>query len=178
MQDWGGTLGLTLPVDPGCAARLERLIVMNTSLPVGEPLGRHFYEWRATVRSMPDPPVGKLMHDSAPQLSDAEVAAYDAPFPDARFKAGVRAFPELAMVEPDMDGVADARAALKFWAEEWTGKSFMAIGLKDPDHEAMYNLKPWIRDCPEPTVLPEGGHFLPEEAASIARAALRTFGEV
>ena len=56
VQDWGGTLGLTLPVDRGFTARLERLIVMNTSLPVGEPLGPHFYEWRATVRSMPDPP--------------------------------------------------------------------------------------------------------------------------
>ena len=175
VQDWGGTLGLTLPVDPGFRGRLERLIVMNTSLPIGEPLGKHFYEWRASVRDMPNIPVGKLMRDSAPRLSDAEVAAYDAPFPDARFKAGVRAFPELAMVEPDMDGVAEARAVLKFWAEEWTGKSFMAIGLKDPDRAAMDDLKPRIRGCPDPMIIPEGGHFLREEGASIARAALRAF---
>ena len=117
------------------------------------------------------------MRDSAPQLSDVEVAAYDAPFPDARLKAGVRAFPELAMVEPDKDGVAEARTALKFWAEEWTGKSFMAIGLKDPDRAAMDHLKRAIRGCPEPMVLTEGGHFLQDEGVSIALAALRTSDE-
>ena len=41
VQDWGGTLGLTLPVDAGFRSRLDRLVVMNTVLPVGEPLGPH-----------------------------------------------------------------------------------------------------------------------------------------
>ncbi len=31
VQDWGGTLGLTLPVDPGFRSRLNRLFVMNNS---------------------------------------------------------------------------------------------------------------------------------------------------
>jgi len=33
--DWGGLLGLTLPVDQGFRVRLERLLVMNTTLAVG-----------------------------------------------------------------------------------------------------------------------------------------------
>src|SRR5450432_4042224 len=41
IQDWGGTLGLTLPVDLGFRSRLERLFVMNTVLPIGAPLGPH-----------------------------------------------------------------------------------------------------------------------------------------
>ena len=58
VQDWGGTLGLTLPVDLGFRSKLDRLFVMNTVLPVGKPLGPHFYEWRSLVHTMPDLPVG------------------------------------------------------------------------------------------------------------------------
>jgi hypothetical protein len=34
------------------------------------------------------------------------------------------------MVEPEMEGVAEANAALAFWKEEWSGQSFMAIEAK------------------------------------------------
>ncbi len=176
VQDWGGTLGLTLPVDPGFRARLVRLLVMNTVLPVGEPLGAHYYEWRALVRGTPDPPVGAWMRQAAPGLTEAEIAAYDAPFPDIRFKAGVRTFPDLAMVEPDMPGVAEAKAAARFWAEEWAGPTFMAIGAAHADAGAMQALRATIRGCPEPLILPGVGHFVPEEGDAVARAALRAFG--
>jgi haloalkane dehalogenase len=100
VQDWGGTLGLTLPVDSGFRSRLDRLLVMNTVLPVGESLGPHLYEWRSLVRNTPDLPVGQWIRDTAPRLTDREMAAYDAPFSDRRFQAGARTFPDLAMVEP------------------------------------------------------------------------------
>ena len=95
----------------------------------------------ANSRSMPDLPVGQLVRKITPQLTDEEMAAYDAPFPDSRFKAGARTFPELAMVEPGMEGVAESVAALKFWGEDWSGQSFMAIGAKAPDAETMYTLR-------------------------------------
>jgi haloalkane dehalogenase len=113
VQDWGGTLGLTLPVDHGFRSKLDRLFAMNTVLPVGKPVGPHFYEWRALVHKMPDLPVGQLIRNITPQLTDQETAAYDAPFPDSRFKAGARTFPDLAMVEPGMEGVAESVAALR-----------------------------------------------------------------
>ena len=178
VQDWGGTLGLTLPVDPGFRSHLDRLVVMNTVLPVGEPLGPHFYEWKSLVRHTPDLPVGQWIRDAAPQLTDQEMAAYDAPFPDSRFQAGARTFPELAMVEPGMEGVAESRAALKFWAEEWSGQSFMAVGMKDPDAGTMQALRAGIRGCPEPMMLPEAGHFVQEHGQAVARAALRAFGDL
>ncbi len=178
VQDWGGTLGLTLPVDPGFRSKLDRLFVMNTVLPIGKPLGPHYYEWRSLVRNTPDLPVGQWMRDSGAQLSDAEVAAYDAPFPDRRFQAGARTFPDLAMVEPEMDGVAEAKAGLRFWTEEWSGQSFMAIGAKDPDVETMQTLRKQIRSCPEPLIVAEAGHFLQEWGEPVARAALRSFGDL
>jgi haloalkane dehalogenase len=38
VQDWGGLLGLTLPVDAGMRPRIDRLIAMNTGIAVGEPV--------------------------------------------------------------------------------------------------------------------------------------------
>jgi haloalkane dehalogenase len=162
VQDWGGTLGLTLPVDPGFRSNLDRLVVMNTVLPVGKPLGPHFYEWRSLVRNTPDLPVGQWIRATAPQLTDQETAAYDALFPDSRFQAGARTFPDLAMVEPEMEGVPESQAALRFWKEEWSGPSFMAIGMKDPDAGTMQALRAGIRGCLEPMMLPDAGHFVQE----------------
>lgn len=178
VQDWGATLGLTLPVDPNFRPKLDRLILMNTVLPVGKPLGPHFDEWRSTVRKMPDLPVGQMIRQITPQLTEQEVAAYDAPFPDTSFKAGARRFPELAMVEPEMEGVAEALAAVRFWSEEWTGKSFMAIGAKAPDMEDMQTLCAKIRGLPEPLIVAEADHFVPEWGEPVARAALRSFGDI
>jgi len=151
---------------------------MNTVLPVGRPLGPHFYEWRSLVRNTPDLPVGQWMRDSGAQLTDREMGAYDAPFPDRGFQAGARTFPDLAMVEPGMDGVAEAKAALRFWTEEWSGQSFMAIGAKDPDVATMQVLRNQIRGCPEPLIVPDAGHFVQEWGEPVARAALRSFGDL
>jgi hypothetical protein len=78
-----------------------------------------------------------------------------------------------------MEGVAEARAVLRFWAEEWSGQSFMAIGAKDADAETMQALRGTIRGCPEPMMLPAVGHFVQEEdGEAIARATLHAFGDV
>ncbi|MEZ5915805.1 MAG: hypothetical protein R3C42_09320 [Parvularculaceae bacterium] len=45
VQDWGGVLGLTLPM--AAPARYTRLIVMNTGLPAGEEAPEGFAMWRA-----------------------------------------------------------------------------------------------------------------------------------
>jgi pimeloyl-ACP methyl ester carboxylesterase len=92
VQDWGGLLGLTLPMD--LSDRFDRLLVMNTTLGTGDvPLSEGFLAWRAWANKNPDMDIAKLMKRSCPHLSDAEAAAYAAPFPDATYKAGVRRFP-------------------------------------------------------------------------------------
>ncbi len=176
VQDWGGLLGLTLPME--MPARVSRLLVMNTTLAVGETPGAGFDGWKAYVKANPNLNVGALMKRSTPILSDAEAAAYDAPFPDQRFKAGVRRFPELVMVSPDMEGVEVSRRAASWWSQEWRGQTFMAVGMKDPvlGPPAMAALRKTIRGCPAPLEIPEGGHFVQEWGDEIARAALKAFG--
>jgi haloalkane dehalogenase len=178
-QDWGGLLGLTLP--PDMPDRFERLIVMNTMLATGdEPLSDGFIAWRAWANANPDMAVGRLLKRSCPHLTDTEAAAYDAPFPDMTYKAGVRRFPNLVPDRPDAPGAELSRRARTWWREDWRGRSFMAIGAADPvlGQPVMQNLRQSIRGCPEPLVLPEAGHFVQEWGATVARAALAAWASV
>lgn len=178
VQDWGGLLGLTLPVTN--PQRYKRLIVMNTSIGTGQDPGPGFIAWRDYVRNNPDFSISALMKRSIPGLSEAEAMAYDAPFPDARYRAGARRFPELVMIRPDMEGVEISRQALHFWREQWTGQSFMAIGMQDPvlGAPAMRFLAKNIRNCPPPLELADAGHFVQEAGAIIVEQALESFGGV
>jgi haloalkane dehalogenase len=177
VQDWGGLLGLTLPVDAGMRPRIVRLIAMNTGIATGEPVGEGFDKWRQYMAKTPDLDVGRMMKRGTPVLSDPEAAAYDAPFPDQRFKAGVRAFPKLVMTSPEMPGVAESKAARDFWSNEWTGQTFLAHGAADLVFRAeqMAVLRAAIRGCPPPMVIPEAGHFVQEWGAQVAESALRAF---
>ncbi|QJQ32117.1 alpha/beta fold hydrolase [Sphingomonas lacunae] len=175
-QDWGGIIGLTIP--PAMPERFTRLLVMNTTIPVGEPVSDGFDSWRTFNRSQPDLDIAGLMRRSQPDMSAAEAAAYAAPFPGARYKAGVRHFPELVMTDPGMAGVDLARAARDWWRSEWSGPAFMAVGMTDPvlGPEVMARLRADIRGCPPPMEVADGGHFVQEKGEGIARAALAAFG--
>ncbi|HZY55840.1 MAG TPA: haloalkane dehalogenase [Reyranella sp.] len=175
VQDWGGLIGLTLPMV--MPERFGALLVMNTMLGTGdEPLGRGFLDWRAFCNRNPDMDVARLMQRACPHLSDAEAAAYAAPYPDAAYKAGVRAFPNLVPDRSDAPGAALSRQARDFWRTAWTGKSLMSIGMKDPvlGPPVMRALHATIRNCPQPIEIAEGGHFLQEWGEGIARIACDT----
>jgi haloalkane dehalogenase len=175
-QDWGGILGLTLPMEmPG---RFSRLFIMNTTLGTGDvQLSKGFLEWRAWVRKNPDMSAGRLLKLTCPHLSEAECAAYEAPFPDIRYKAGVRRFPEIVPDRPDAPGARLSRRAREWLRKKWTGKVFMAIGMKDPvlGPPVMQALRNDIRNCPRPYEHSEAGHFVQEWGEEIARKALAAF---
>lgn len=175
-QDWGGLLGLTLPIDQ--PDRFTRLLVMNTTLAAGDaPLGEAFLAWRAFSNRSPDMAIGALLKRACPHLSGAEAAAYDAPYPDASYKAGVRRFPNLVCDHPDADGADLSRRARDWWRTQWNGQSLMAVGMKDPvlGPPVMADLRAHIRGCPPPLEIADGGHFVQEWGAPIAQAALDAF---
>ena len=177
VQDWGGLLGLTLPVE--YPDRIDRLIVMNTGLGTGKSAGPGFDQWKAFVAANPDFDIPKMMKRSVDGLSDAEAAAYDAPFPDSRYRAGVRRFPALVPVEPEMGGVEVSLRARQFFREQWEGKTFMAIGMQDPvlGPPVMQVLAKTIRGCPTPMEVTQAGHFVQEHGHDVAEAALAAFGD-
>ena len=162
VQDWGGLLGLTLPME---VPAIDGLFVMNTGLATGDvPLSEGFVAWRAYVAKNPDLACGKLMSRACPHLSAEEAAAYDAPFPNLASKAGVRRFPQIVPEKPDDPGAAISRKARDWLQHSWKGETFMAVGAKDPvlGVPVMKLLRSWIRGCPEAVVIENGGHFLQE----------------
>ena len=174
-QDWGGLLGLTLPM--AMPERFTRLLVMNTGLGTGQ-VTEGFRQWRAYSNSQADLPVGRLIQRGKSDMTAGEVAAYDAPFPDASFKAALKAFPNLVPDGADAPGAALSRQAAEFWRSQWRGDSFMAIGMQDPvlGDAPMRALQTVIRGCPAPMEVAEGGHFVQEWGGPIATAALAHFG--
>lgn len=175
-QDWGGLLGLTLP--PDMPQRFSRLLVMNTGFGTGDvPLGAGFLAWRDFNNAHPDMDIAGLMQRAVPGLTAGEAAAYAAPFPDIRHKAGVRRFPNLVPDHPEAAGAALSRRARDWWRHAWQGQSFMAIGMQDPvlGPPAMRALHACLRHCPPPLELPEAGHFVQEAGAIIVERALASY---
>jgi tRNA(adenine34) deaminase len=176
VQDWGGILGLTLPMAvPG---RYLGVLVMNTTLATGQtPLSTGFVAWRDWCKSQPMFDVGKLFLRGNRHMRPEEAAAYNAPFPDKGYRAALRAFPPMVPEFADSPGAAISRQAQAFWQNDWQGQSLMAIGLQDPvlGEPVMRQLKGLIRGCPEPMRLPEAGHFVQEHGQEIAQAAVRHF---
>lgn len=174
VQDWGGLLGLTLPME---VPQIEGLFIMNTTLATGDvPLTEGFIAWRSYVAKNPDLACGKLLARACPHITPEEAAAYDAPFPDVKSKAGVRRFPQLVPQRFDDPGGEVSRQAREWLTTAWKGETFMAVGARDPvlGLPVMEMLRTWIRGCPEPVVIEDGGHFLQEWGDEVMAAWSRT----
>ena len=176
VQDWGGILGLTLPMAlPG---RFVGLLAMNTLLATGDvPLSQGFLDWRQMCADKPLFGVGRLLGRGNPHLGVDECAAYDAPFPDAGHRAALRAFPAMVPDHPQALGAALSRAARDFWRTDWAGRSLLFVGAQDPvlGTPVMAQLQQTVRGCPPPVVLPQAGHFVQEHGEAIARQAVEYF---
>jgi tRNA(adenine34) deaminase len=176
VQDWGGLLGLTLPL--AAPQRYRGLLVMNTALATGDaPLSPGFVAWRKMCAQNPEFDVARLFARGNPQMTAAECAAYTAPFPDAGHRAALRAFPPMVPEHADDDGAAISRQARDFWQTQWSGTTMMAVGAQDPvlGPPVMHGLQKLIRGCPEPMVLEQAGHFVQEQGEQIAQRAVHLF---
>ncbi len=178
-QDWGGLVGLTLPMQ--MPERFDRILLMNTAIGTGDhALPESFVAWRQFVHDQPDFDIPALMQRACPTLTNSEAAAYGAPFPDARYRAGVRRFPDMVPDSPDADGAALSRQARDWLGTEWSGETFAAVGAQDPvlGVPVMEHTVSQIRGCAPAMVVEDAGHFAQEAGDEIARAALTAWGDL
>lgn len=110
-QDWGSLIGLRVAAEN--PDRFARIAVGNGGMPTGdEEFPKAFKLSRAFARWSPWFPIGRIIQaGTVNELTKEEMAAYDAPFPSAKYKAGARAFPALVPTEPDNVASEDNRRA-------------------------------------------------------------------
>jgi haloalkane dehalogenase len=164
-QDWGGLIGLRLVA--AFPDRFARLVVSNTGLPVGTGSSEGFDAWLAFSQNVPQFPVGFIVNGGTSRdLTAAEIAAYDAPFPDESYKEGARQFPILVPITPGHASIAENRAA---WAvlERFERPVLTAFGDKDAvtkgGERAFIERVPGARGQPH-QIIAGGGHFIQEDA--------------
>ncbi len=130
-HDWGAWFGATLPM--ALTDRMSGLVMVNGTLrKASVPLWRGFHVWRSLHNAERDPAVGGLIASQTRGLSADDIAAYDAPFPDADYKAGVRRFPNLVPTRVGQDGDAVSSEALAYLRTAWTGRTVIVAGAEDP----------------------------------------------
>jgi len=177
-HDWGGLLGL--PIAAELPEQFARLVIMNTGLPTGERLSPAFMEWRAFATTVKDMDIGRVIQrGSVRTLSPAVIAAYDAPVPDAAYKAGAHQFPVLVPVSPEAPAAAplrQARERLRGWAKP----ALVMFSDKDPitagGDTFFRKLIPTAGSEPE-IVIRDAGHFLQEDRGHEVAEQIRRFLE-
>jgi len=164
-QDWGSLIGLRVAAEN--ERRFARIALGNGGLPTGdETVPKAFKIWRAFARFSPWFPVGRIIQKATiTELSDDIVAAYDAPFPSSKYKAGARAFPMLVPTTPD-DPAREANKAAWEVFRNWQKPFLTTFSNRDPItrgwEKPWQNLVPGARNRAH-VIIKNAGHFLQED---------------
>ena len=163
-QDWGGLIGLrVLAQSP---ERFARLVAMNTAIPDGRLLGDAFMKWRRFSQRVEALDLPRLMRNSLKKrvLTDAEAAAYAAPFPAKEYQTAALVFPRLVPIRPDHTGAYENRRAIERLR---TLRLPVLLPWADGDPitaAAEEHLRSIFPNVAPPVVIRGAGHFLQEDS--------------
>lgn len=164
-QDWGGLIGLRVAVEH--QNRFAGIIAANTGLPTGDQQPTEaFFRWQKYSQTVPEFHCGGIVKGACQtELAPEVVAAYDAPFPDDRYKAGARAFPLLVPTQPN-DPASPANRKAWESLREWRKPFLTAFSDSDPvtrgGERPFQKLVPGAQGQPHVTIA-GAGHFLQED---------------
>ena len=161
-QDWGSLIGLRLVAE--MPDRFSGVVLSNGGLPEGGTPPRAFAIWRAFSKWSPVFPIGKIVSTGTKRgLSEAEIAAYNAPFPDSSYKAGARIFPSFVPFENNV-AIADQKKAWTVF-ETWDKPFLCCFSDGDPvtrgGESRFIGRVPGTQGLPHTTL--KGGHFIQED---------------
>jgi haloalkane dehalogenase len=177
-QDWGGLLGIrVLSYAP---ERFARLVAMNTGFPTGRSPGRGFVQWRLFSQRQRALNVPAMIQFAVRgrAVSDAEAAAYGAPFPSPEYQTAALVFPRLAPVRPDHPGAYDNRRAVGLLRT-----LSLPVLLPWADGDAVTGgseggLRAIFRNVAPPLTIAGAGHFIQEDrGGEVAGHIVRWIGE-
>jgi haloalkane dehalogenase len=163
-QDWGGLIGLRVLAQ--MPERFARVVAMNTAIPDGSDLGAGFMRWKRLSQRMRPMNPGAMLPTalSRRKLSDAEAAAYSAPFPAPEYLTAAVVFPRLVPIRPDYPGAYENRVAI----ERLRGLDIPALLIWGAGDPVLGHLEPTLRaifrNVAPPITIADAGHFIQEEA--------------
>ena len=164
-QDWGGLIGLRVMADQ--RERFTRLVVANTGLPTGDHKPSDgFLKWLQYSQTVENFHIGGIVKGGCRvPISEATIAAYNAPFPNDQYKEAARMFPKLVPITPDDPASAANRKAWET-LKAWPGKVLTLFSDEDPitagGEKPFQKLLPGAAGQPHATIR-GAGHFLQED---------------
>ncbi len=164
-QDWGGLIGLRLAAEH--EEHFARIVAANTGLPTGDiAMGEAFLRWQHYSQTTPEFNAGRIVKGGCvTELSPEVIAAYNAPFPDDRYKAGARQFPLLVPTAPDDPATVPNRKAWEVLAR-WEEPFLTAFSDSDPitrgADRLFQQVIPGTKGQTHTTIV-GAGHFLQED---------------
>jgi len=163
-QDWGGAIGLRVLAQ--MPDSFQRLVAMNTGIGDSSHPGEAFMRWRFFSQRVRELDLPRIMKNAVRRrvLTDAEVAAYGAPFPSADYQTGALVFPRLVPIRPDHPGAYDNRLAI-----EKLKTLHLPVLLPWSDSDPITgpwegSLRKLFRKVAPPLTIKGAGHFLQEDA--------------
>ncbi|WP_108666768.1 haloalkane dehalogenase [Euzebya rosea] len=175
-QDWGGLIGLRVVAEH--PERFARLVIGNSGLPTGDQeMPEAFMRWQHFSQTVESFPVSPMIQGATNrELTPAELAAYDAPFPSEAYKEGPRIMPSLVPTSPDNPASAANRRA---WEVLMAFERPVLTTFSDNDpitgggDRVFQKLVPGTKGQDHTTV--SGGHFLQEDAGPELAAIITRF---
>jgi len=184
MEDWGGPIGLGYAVrDP---ANVRRLVVMNTWAfqdTLANPLS-------PLVRLALRPGIGELVfgtlnlalgigvqHWTVRTLSEAVLAAYEAPFREGRSRTALIQFPRMINAAPNHPSAASMREIERGLALFERTPALILWGAENPvfPREVAEHWKKMLPHARGPYFIPRAGHVLPEDRPEAVVQRLEAF---
>ena len=183
-QDWGGPIGLRVLAET--PDRFAAVLATNTLLqtidppPLGVPEfpSEAILAWIESCRVNDDLPVNELIARACVHRPEQAVLdAYAAPFPDARYKAGMLEITCCIPVREGQPGLDENRAAWRF-LETWDKPFATAFSDQDPATIAWEDV--FQRRIPgaqgvQHGRIPGAGHFVQEEQGAALAQYLVSF---
>ncbi len=163
-QDWGSLIGLRLAAES--PERFSVILLSNGGLTTGDaPMSLAWRIWEKFARLSPWFPIGRILQmGTERKLSAAELAAYDAPFPDERYKAATRVYPSLVPVHYDDPEAEKCRQAWQVYLQ-WDKPFITCYSDGDPITRGFGER--FVRHVPGAQVQSHatlrGGHFIQED---------------
>lgn len=183
-QDWGGPIGLRVLSE--MPERFAAVIASNTLLPNCEAPPRGVANWPGSIieqwvnytQKASDANISQLVQGVCTTRLPAPVlAAYDAPFPDARYKQGMLGWPSLIPLTEKAAGIKENRQAWQ-WLENSKIPFATAFSDSDPstaDWEKVFQQRvPGAANHSHEKIL-DAGHMVQEDKGEELAAVIKKF---